>query len=61
MGNGAVSLFCYRATLYDEICSQITGGGAHGSDSGLGKRDCDRDCGGGCGAVMGVAIVVEAI
>jgi hypothetical protein len=38
-----------------------SGGGAYGSDSGLGKRGVDRDRGGGGGAVVEVAVVVEAV
>jgi hypothetical protein len=38
-----------------------SGGGAYGSDSGLGKRGVDRDRGGGGGAVVEVAFVVEAV
>jgi hypothetical protein len=37
------------------------GGGAYGSDSGLGERGRDWDRGGGGGAVVEVAVVVEAV
>jgi hypothetical protein len=37
------------------------GGGAYGSDSGLGERAVDRDRGGGGGAVVEVAVLVEAV
>jgi hypothetical protein len=38
-----------------------SGGGAYGSDSGLGKRGGDRDRGSGGGAVVEMAVVVESV
>jgi hypothetical protein len=61
MGKGAASFICRRAPLHHAACSQVVRGGAYGSDSGLGEWDIDRDCGAGGGAVMGVAVVVEAV
>ena len=41
--------------------TKYSGGGAYGSDSGLGKRGGDRDRGGGGGAVVEMAVVVESV
>ena len=61
MRNGAKSFHRRRAALRGDFCYQILGGGAYGSDSGLGKRGVDRDRGSGGGAVVEMAVVVESV